>query len=164
MKIPLLTAALAAAILALGAGARAESPAAPLNTVVNAGNEFGKMASARPAAEIHGRRRPFAAHAGGEHASIGKDATIDEGSRSRRESRYGRQPAVVLATSELGCATQQPNLIGIARVCQNRTCRTFFDQLACIQHADAVAHTRDHREGVGDEHDRTQHLCPHPGD
>ena len=55
-------------------------------------------------------------------------------------------------------AAQQPDRVRVARVAEHVARGTLLDELAGIQHADTVAHLRDHAQVVRDEQERGSEL------
>ena len=55
-------------------------------------------------------------------------------------------------------AAQQPDGVRMARVVQDLERRPLLDELAGVQHPDAVAHPGDHAEVVADEQQRGAEL------
>ena len=109
-----------------------------------------------PGAERDERRLLPVAALVGERAAVGEDAPVDLGAERREESGDGREPGPVLANPAARDRAEQPHGVGVARVVEDDPRRALLDQTAGVQHADAIAHLRDHRQVVADE----QHARP----
>ena len=73
------------------------------------------------------------------------------GAEARQEARDRVEPAVVLADAAARDAAQEADRVRVARILEHRLDRAFLDEPAGVEHADAVAHLRDHAEVVADE-------------
>ena len=82
----------------------------------------------------------------------------DLGPEARQEARDRVEPAVVLADAAARDAAQQADRVRVARVLEDRLDRALLDEPAGVEHADAVAHLRDHAEVVADEEHRRVEL------
>ncbi len=116
-------------------------------------------AARMPGAERDERRLLSVAAVIGERATIGEDTPLDLGTERWKESGDGREPSPVLANPAARDRAEQPHGVGVARVVEDDPRRALLDQTAGVQHADALAHLRDHGQVVADE----QHARPEPG-
>ncbi len=112
-----------------------------------------------PGAERDERRLLPVAAVVGERAPIGEDTPVDLGAERREEPGDGREPGPVLPNPAARDRAEQPHGVGVARVVEDDPRRALLDQTAGVQHADALAHLRDHGQVVADE----QHARPEPG-
>ena len=71
--------------------------------------------------------------------------------------RLGRKPGIVsrrpwsLRTPPRGMQRRRPTVYGMTRILEHRLDGPLFDEPPGVEHADAVAHLRDHAEVVADE-------------
>ena len=103
------------------------------------GRLLGHLGPLRPAAIVH------------ERAAVGEDAPGDRCPELWEESRDGVQPPGVLADAATRDAAQQADGVRMARVLEDGLDGPFLDEAPPVQHADPVAHLRDHAEVVADE-------------
>ena len=94
----------------------------------------------------------------GHGAAVDVDAGGQLGAERRREPRDRVEPLAVLAHAAAWDAAQQPDGVRVPRVVEDRVDRALLDQPPGVQHADAVAHPRDHVEVVADEQDARAEL------
>ena len=104
-----------------------------------------------PRSTIEERRLLLVAAVVGERAAVGEHAARELDAERRQEAGDRVEPAVVLAHASARDAAQEADRVRVARVAEHRVDRAFLDQPTCIEHADAVAHLRDHAEVVADE-------------
>ena len=114
------------------------------------------------------RQRPGAPHPGSAARQSGSAARICIRPSSmawrRQETGDRVQPAVVLTLALARDAAQQAHRVRVPGLVEQLPRRTFLDQLARIQHADPIAHFRDHGQVVADEQQRGIQLRAQPGD
>ena len=80
----------------------------------------------------------------------------------RQEAGDRVQPLLVLAHAAARQAAQQADRVGVPRVVEHVVDRALLDEPPGVQHADALAHLRDHLEVVADEEDaRVELLAQH---
>ena len=108
------------------------------------------------AARVSGRdrleRRLFCATAlVGERAAIRVDAARDLCAQAREEPGDRVEPAVILADATAWNTAKEPDRVRVPRILQHLLDGSFLHQSARIEHADAIAHLRDHAEVVADE-------------
>ena len=94
----------------------------------------------------------------GERAAIGEDAARELDAERRQEARDRVQAAVVLADAPARYAAKQANRVRMARVLENGLHRSLLHEASGVEHADPVAHLRDHAEVVTDEQHRRVQL------
>src|SRR5258705_13419015 len=87
----------------------------------------------------------------GELAALRIDAPLRHRARQRQRTGNGVEPARVLAASGGWQAAQQTHRVRMPRFREHIACCAFFDEFPCIQYADAIAHSPDHREVMADE-------------
>ncbi len=114
---------------------------------------------AAAAAELVDRWMFGAAAVLNEAATVGEDAALDLVTGLRRKPGDRVEPAAPAPGVAAGDASEQPNRVGVPGVLEDAQCRSLLDELAGVQHADAVAHLRDHRQVVADEQQRRAGLA-----
>ena len=119
-------------------------------------------AAVAPAAEVVERRLLLRADLLREPAAVDEHAGRQVGAELRQEAGDRVQPLLVLAHAAARQAAQQADRVGVARVVEDVVDRALLDEPPRVEHADAVAHLRDHVEVVADEQDaRAELLAQH---
>ena len=147
----------------------AVGPRAPPRTASRSGGDHARQrlrALVEVAARARGcradlveRRRLGAAAVLDEAAAVGEDAARRAPSPGGgRNPGSCRAPAFALSVSRRGMQRSRPTVYGWRGSVEHLARRSLLDQLAGVQHADAVAHLRDHAEVVADEQQRRVEL------
>ena len=121
-------------------------------------------AAVAPAAEVVERRLLLRADLLREPAAVDEHAGRQVGAELRQEAGDRVQPLLVLAHAAARQAAQQADRVGVARVVEDVVDRALLDEPPRVEHADAVAHLRDHVEVVADEQDARAELLAQRGD
>ena len=104
-----------------------------------------------PAADRDQRRLLGAAALLRQRAAIGEDAAGQLGSERGQEAGNRVEPAVVLRTPPRGMQRSRPTVYGWRGSRSTVSTGPSSTSLAGVEHADALAHLRDHAEVVADE-------------
>ena len=80
------------------------------------------------------------------------------GAEAREEAGDRVEPAVILAHAAARDAAQQADRVRVTRVLEHVLDRALLDEPPGVEHADAIAHLRDHAEVVADEEHRRVEL------
>ena len=91
-------------------------------------------------------------------AAIGEHAAGQVGADLRQEPRDRVEPSMVLACARPRDAAQQAHRVRVPRIAQHLLGQALLHEAAGVEHADAVAHPRDHAEVVADEEHRRVQL------
>src|SRR5262245_53353339 len=94
----------------------------------------------------------------GQRTAVDVYARRQGGADLRQRARNGEQWALGLAHAVAGQALQQPERVRMAGPLEDLDGIALLDDLACVHHADPVAHRPDDTEVVGDEEDRGVRL------